>query len=381
MQNEINKNPNNIYILWNSNYAEYDESFLNGEERHTIIKNLCKSKNFLIFAAWWNIGKNNWILKNQILHEDVNGDEHWVYSLPSITNWKNDTETDRHLIVTIWTNKNWDINQTNEIYESSKFPVWFHPDVLFAWRTFPKHSINTWTIWAERWKYATSYVNYTNVAVADLCFQMFAEVKDVDELLDMIRNSSELRDYIRFDLNGDGDTDDTIDGQPETQPLILMNPAWFFQKYLMPTSLPTNIQANETTPLEKWYYHGVVYQIPGAEVNINGQWVPFTDDNKDLILSQNPMNLEWRLNGELLNSYGYKPGDTINGQMIAVDDQWNGLNIVKDFSVSVEAASGIHTVTEPGAPAMWYTVDGIRLGAKPTTPGVYIKNGQKVIIK
>ena len=54
---------------------------------------------------------------------------------------------------------------------------------------------------------------------------MFAEVKDVDELLDMIRNSSELRDYIRFDLNRDGDTDDTIDGQPETQPLILMNPA------------------------------------------------------------------------------------------------------------------------------------------------------------
>jgi len=93
------------------------------------------------------------------------------------------------------------------------------------------------------------------------------------------------------------------------------------------------------------------------------------------------MNLEWRLNGELLNSYGYKPGDTINGQMIAVDDQWNGLNIVKDFSVSVEAASGIHTVTEPGAPAMWYTVDGIRLGAKPTTPGVYIKNGQKVVVK
>jgi hypothetical protein len=67
--------------------------------------------------------------------------------------------------------------------------------------------------------------------------------------------------------------------------------------------------------------------------------------------------------------------------MVAVDDQWNGLNIVKNFSVSVEAASGIHTVTEPGAPAMWYTVDGIRLGAKPTKPGVYIENGQKVIIK
>ena len=93
------------------------------------------------------------------------------------------------------------------------------------------------------------------------------------------------------------------------------------------------------------------------------------------------MNLEWRLNGELLNSYGYKPGDTVKGQMVAVDDQWNGLNIAKDFSVSVEAASGIDTATMPGAPATWHTVDGIRLKAKPTTPGVYIKNGQKVIVK
>ena len=53
---------------------------------------------------------------------------------------------------------------------------------------------------------------------------MFAEVKDVDELLDMIRSTS-LTDYIRLDLNGDGDTNDTCDGQPETQPLQLINPA------------------------------------------------------------------------------------------------------------------------------------------------------------
>ena len=160
-----------------------------------------------------------------------------------------------------------------------------------------------------------------------------------------------------------------------------MNPAGFSQKYLMPTATPTNLNIDETITLEKGYYHGVVYQIPGAEVNINGQWVPFTDDNKDLILSQNPMNLEWRLNGTLLNGYGYKPGDTINGQIIAVDDQWNGLNITKDFSVKIGDASGIHTVTEPDAPAMWYTVDGIRLDTQPTKPGVYIENGQKVIIK
>ena len=75
----------------------------------------------------------------------------------------------------------------------------------------------------------------------------------------------------------------------------------------MPTSLPTNLKLNEITSLEKGYYHGVVFQIPGAEVKINGQWIAFTDDNKDLILIQNPMTLEWRLNGELLSNYNYKP--------------------------------------------------------------------------
>ena len=93
------------------------------------------------------------------------------------------------------------------------------------------------------------------------------------------------------------------------------------------------------------------------------------------------MNLEWRLNGETLNNYNYKPGDTISGQIIAVDDQWNGLNIAKDFSVNIVDASGIDTVTEPDVPATWYTVDGIRLDAKPTQPGVYIENGQKVIVR
>ena len=91
----------------------------------------------------------------------------------------------------------------------------------------------------------------------------------------------------------------------------------------MPTSLPTNIKTDENIALEKGYYHGVIFQIPGAEVNINNQWIPFTNENKDLILTQNPMTLEWRLNGKLLNNYGLKNGDTINGQIIVVDDQWN----------------------------------------------------------
>ena len=203
--------------------------------------------------------------------------------------------------------------------------------------------------------------------MADLCFQMFAEVEDVDKLLEMIRSTT-LTDNIK------------LDGQ--TQELQLMNPAGFFLKYLMPTVLPASIKTDETIALEKGYYHGVVFNIPGAEVNINGQWIAFDNTNKDLILAQNPMTLQWRLNGDLLNKYGYKPGDTVNGQILVVDDQWNGLTINKEISVSmVSGENAINSIVLDTSVETWYTVDGLRLDAKPTKPGVYVVNGQKVIIK
>lgn len=203
--------------------------------------------------------------------------------------------------------------------------------------------------------------------MADLCFQMFAEVEDVDKLLEMIRSTT-LTDNIK------------LDGQ--TQELQLMNPAGFFLKYLMPTVLPASIKTDETIALEKGYYHGVVFNIPGAEVNINGQWIAFDNTNKNLILAQNPMTLQWRLNGDLLNKYGYKPGDTVNGQILVVDDQWNGLTINKEISVSmVSGENAINSIVLDTSVETWYTVDGLRLDAKPTKPGVYVVNGQKVIIK
>ena len=196
---------------------------------------------------------------------------------------------------------------------------------------------------------------------------MFAEVEDVDKLLEMIRSTT-LTDNIK------------LDGQ--TQELQLMNPAGFFLKYLMPTVLPASIKTDETIALEKGYYHGVVFNIPGAEVNINGQWIAFDNTNKDLILAQNPMTLQWRLNGDLLNKYGYKPGDTVNGQILVVDDQWNGLTINKEISVSmVSGENAINSIVLDTSVETWYTVDGLRLDAKPTKPGVYVVNGQKVIIK
>ena len=150
----------------------------------------------------------------------------------------------------------------------------------------------------------------------------------------MVRSTA-LTDYFRFDLNGDGDTDDIYEGFPETQPLQLINPAGYILKYLMPTSLPASIKIGETIVLEKGYYHGVLFDIPGAEVIIDGQWIAYNDKNIDSIKAQNPMILQWRLSGELLRKMGYKPGDTLNGTILAVDDQWNGLSLSKDISISV----------------------------------------------
>lgn len=69
---------------------------------------------------------------------------------------------------------------------------------------------------------------------------MYAEVEDVDQLLDMIRSSTDLRDHIRF--------------EGEDQPLILMNPAGFFKKYLMPADSTISIQTEEIIELNKGYY-------------------------------------------------------------------------------------------------------------------------------
>lgn len=329
------KDPTKINIFWLStdrgtrNKSEYDNRH---EEKY---KEYDKEKNRLVFKSWWNIwGSQDWILLNKIYQEDYSlPDKHSVYSEQSRAHNKTDNILDRHLMLTIGTNHNGDIDQTNNIYNSSKFPVWFHDKVLFAWRAFPYIDVN-WQSILEWWKYATSYTNYLNVAMMDLCFQMFADTKDVDELLDMVRSTS-LTDYIRFDLNWDGDTDDNINGQPETQPLQLINPAWFFQWYLMPTDLPNNVKSWENIPLKKWYYKWVVFDIPWAEVKINWEWIEYSEKNKSIIKNQNPMTLEWRLNGDLCKKI-YWEWKNIEWKIIVVDDKWNWLNINKDFSIKTQ---------------------------------------------
>ena len=103
----------------------------------------------------------------------------------------------------------------------------------------------------------------------------------------------------------------------------------------MPNNLPSSVKTAGTVSLGKGYYKGIVFDIPGAEVKIDGQWIAYSDQNKKIIKAQNPFFLEWRINGDLCKKMGYDSSKPVTGSIIVVDDQWNGLNMTKDFSITL----------------------------------------------
>ena len=320
----VKNSPDHIFIIWNSDFSTYSTEIYDQINKEWYIDDGKEARdlpNFIMRIAWSNIEKNDWELKNKICHRDIPPTQEWIiYGLPSRANSTKNQHPNRHLMVTIWTNAKWNVDQTNETSPVSKFPLWFDDKVLFSWHTFPYRDYQTWATASNGYKYATSYTNYVNVAMTDICFQMFAEVENVDELLEMIRSTS-LTDYIKLDW--------------QTQKLQLINPAWFFQKYLMPTDIPNSIKSWENIPLEKWYYKWVIFDIPWTEVKINWQWIAYNDANKSQIKNQNPITLEWRLNWDLCKKMWHE-GKDIKWKILTVDDKRNGLNINKDVSILVQ---------------------------------------------
>ena len=235
----------------------------------------------------------------------------------------NDKFLDNHIIASVGTDHDGFVNQTNA-QSGSCFPIGFNNDVLFGGHIFIQDYSFLGTgesiYYGEDGKYATSPTSYSNASFASLCFQMKADVKNADELLDMLRATS-LTDQMQY-----GDV---------IQPLHQINPAGFFQQYLMPLSLPVIVGEGPYVQLEKGFYKGVIFDIPGAEVNIDGVWVSAIATNQDRIKSQDPFTLEWRLNVPKLISMGYGNNSTITGHVIVVDDQFAGLNLEKEFKVKI----------------------------------------------
>ena len=246
----------------------------------------------------------------------------------SNANGKNDPVADRYHIITIGSNENGlTYYDGGSVDPKSCFPLGFHDDVLFSGRAFPcyGHSSEGERIIEGEWGYTgygyqCSYTNYFNAAMASICFQMKADTKDADELLDMLRSTSLKDRAIKNRI---------------VQPLHLINLAGIIRKYLMPLNIPVAVNIDSVVDLGKGYYKGVLFSIPGAEVKINGEWIAFDNKNKDTILGQNPMTLEWRLNGDLLKKYGYTSGQTVEGQIITVDDKWGGLRLEVPMSITI----------------------------------------------
>lgn len=319
----IKDNPQSLLVFGCSSFWEGDKETFSRMSLYRAVRELCTTGKIIIFSANGNIKRRSGMTINKTFHRDCDGDGQGYYTLASNANGKNDPVASSSLLVTVGTNAAGDSDQTGEITSSSRFPVGFHDRALFAGRAFPMHILTDGSVSAEggnsnHGKYATSYVNYVNTAMMSICFQMYAEAKDVYELLDMVRATC-LTDYIR------------LDGQ--TQPLQLINPAGLYRKYLTPHDLPTAVSSGETIHLGKGYYKGVLFSIPGAEVRINGEWIAFDNRNKSVIFSQNPMTLEWRINGDLLRRYGYTSGQTVEGQVITVDDNWGGLRLEMPLSI------------------------------------------------
>ena len=185
-----------------------------------------------------------------------------------MTNSDKNTHPGSHLFVTVANQADGDIDQTNQVSTSTKFPVGFADNVLFSGRAFPYKHYKTGKIVAEggdqnNGRYSTSYTGPLNACMTALCFQMFAEAADVDVLMEKIRYTC-LTDHIHLDLNGDGDTNDIIDGHPETLPLQLINPGGFFKKYCMTADIPGSVALDEKVPLNKGWYKGLIFNIPGG---------------------------------------------------------------------------------------------------------------------
>ena len=66
-----------------------------------------------------------------------------MYSLSSLANSNKNDYPNCHLLVTVATNKDGDIDQTNTTTESSKFPIGFANSVLFSGRAFPLRDWNS----------------------------------------------------------------------------------------------------------------------------------------------------------------------------------------------------------------------------------------------
>ena len=327
------EHPDDIFIFSSSaTKTAYSQNEYKTNVFDQNIIDLCNLPNVIIFVSWGDTKTVNWENLKIIYNGDYNEVKwNWRYLYSSMANSDKNNYPSSNMRIVIWNHPSGNVDISNS--EWSLFPYWFNNNV-----TISGHPIlpifRNWRFrgedYAARWWYFSSYVAPTTASEVQLMFGLRADVTDANELLQMIEGSLADPDYIS--LNG------------EKQALQKYSPANFIKKYLMPENLPTEVKSNETVALEKGYYKGIIFNIPGAEVLVDGEWIACTQQNAEKIKAQNPFNLEWRLNGDLCKQLGYE-NKTVEGTIILVDDQYNGLNITVPISITVKNdATGIRPV-------------------------------------
>ena len=114
-----------------------------------------------------------------------------------------------------------------------------------------------------------------------------------------------------------------------------------------------------------------------GNVNFKGTYAPiaWTEETPSILFLGTGNKLNWPLAGARLNAFR---------AYFELDPNAHAREFVMNFDGGSEETGIISLSKEPrsqGEADAWYTVNGVRLNAKPTTKGMYIRNGKKVVIK
>lgn len=134
----IKQHPQSINIFWCSAYGDaYNEIQLKEWLLRDDILELRNEKSFLIYSAASNISIGSpWtegdIIINKIYNSEYPCDEHGCYYLASLANSDKNTNPSSHIFVTVANQPDGNIDQTNEVSTSTRFPIGFANNVLFS---------------------------------------------------------------------------------------------------------------------------------------------------------------------------------------------------------------------------------------------------------